>query len=184
MIGTAVEMLGELGSDALSIREVARRAGVSSGAPFHHFPTRKALMTAVAEGASQHFRQAVEQAAAAIPETKPSRRLRAIARAGLRWVVANPAQYKVMSERAAIDDTQAMRSDNAAIQALMREALRRAIKGKVDLDLDLAVLEVHAMGYGLARMFVDGHLTGIAALEQMETAMEDMLARLTGRKSA
>jgi len=181
MVGTAIRMLAEPDREALSVREVARRSGVSSGAPFHHFPTRRALMTAVAEAATRQLRQVVEDASAAIPEAKASRRLRAVTRAWLRWVVANPAQFKVMSETGAIDHSDALERDNAAMWALLRDTLRAAMRDKVSLGLDQAMLELRAMSYGLARMFVDGQLTQTAL---MEAAMDDVLARLTGRKSA
>jgi AcrR family transcriptional regulator len=49
-------MVGEGGREAVSDREAARRAGVSPGAPFRHFPSRDALMQAVAGEAQRRFR--------------------------------------------------------------------------------------------------------------------------------
>ena len=46
----------------MSVREVARRAGVSSAAPFRHFPSRVALMTAIAEEAMRRFHAEFVQA--------------------------------------------------------------------------------------------------------------------------
>jgi AcrR family transcriptional regulator len=190
MIRAAEQLITELGPEAVSVREVARRAGVSSGAPFHHFPTRQALMTAVAEEATHQLRQRVEAAVAGIPETKPARRMRAIARAWLRWVVDNPAQFKVVSDRRLIDFAEPIQRDNAAIQSLMRHALRHAIRsnGKRAIDIDLAMLEMRAMAYGLARMLVDGHLPqwGVSEADtsrRMEAALDDLLARLMGKKA-
>jgi AcrR family transcriptional regulator len=191
MIRATEQMVTELGPEAVSVREVARRAGVSSGAPFHHFPTRQALMTAVAEEATHRLRQGIEAAVAEIPESKSFKRLRAMGRAYLRWVIDNPAQFKVVSDRRLIDYAEPIQHDNAALQALMRETLRRAAKqeGGRDIDIDQAVLEMRAIAYGLARMFVDGHLPqwGISEAEprqRMETTLDDFLARLLGRKAA
>src|ERR1700733_13600324 len=128
MIRATEQLVTELGPEAVSVREVARRAGVSPGAPFHHFATRRALMTAVAEEAPHQLRQRVETAVDDIPATKPARRMRAIARAYLRWVTDNPAQFKVVSDRRLIDYAEPIQRDNAAIQALMREALRQATR--------------------------------------------------------
>jgi AcrR family transcriptional regulator len=44
----AMELLEADGATALSLRAVARRAGVSPGAPYRHYPDRDALMSAVA----------------------------------------------------------------------------------------------------------------------------------------
>jgi AcrR family transcriptional regulator len=51
LVATARAMLDERGLDGLSLREIARRAGVSHGAPRRHFPTLASLLAAVvAEG--------------------------------------------------------------------------------------------------------------------------------------
>jgi len=191
MLRAAEQLVTELGPEAVSVREVARRAGVSSGAPFHHFPTRQALMTAVAEEATHQLRQRMEAAVAAIPETKPAKRMRAIAHAYLRWVMDSPARFKVVSDRRLIDYSEPIQQDSEAILALIRDALRQAIRsdGKRAIDIDLAMLEMRAMAYGLARMHVDGQLPqwGVPdaeALGRMEAALDDLLARMMGKKAA
>ena len=45
----AGEILEKEGLDALSLREVARRAGVSHNAPYRHFPDRESLLAALVE---------------------------------------------------------------------------------------------------------------------------------------
>ena len=46
LVEAALQLVEEGGADAVSVREAARRAGVSPGAPFRHFPSRNALMNA------------------------------------------------------------------------------------------------------------------------------------------
>lgn len=53
------------------MREAARRAGVSPGAPFRHFPSRDALIMAVAEEAQRRFRAEIDVALAAAPASDP-----------------------------------------------------------------------------------------------------------------
>lgn len=48
LIRAGVELLAEAGTDALSLREIARRAGLSHGAPRRYFPTHRALLAAIA----------------------------------------------------------------------------------------------------------------------------------------
>src|SRR3979490_2876367 len=62
LIDAALGLVEEGGAEAVSVREAARRAGVSPGAPFRHFPSRVALMTAVAEEAQRRFRAEIEVA--------------------------------------------------------------------------------------------------------------------------
>jgi len=49
LIATALELAEEQDVSNLTLREVARRAGVTHSAPYHHFPTKESLLAAVAE---------------------------------------------------------------------------------------------------------------------------------------
>ena len=71
LIDAALQLVGEGGAEAVSVREAARRAGVSPGAPFRHFPSRDALMSAVAEEAQRRFRAEIEAALAEAPAGDP-----------------------------------------------------------------------------------------------------------------
>ena len=62
LIAVGEEVLAERGLAALSLREVARRLGVSHNAPFKHFASREALLAAIAE---QGFEDLAERQAAA-----------------------------------------------------------------------------------------------------------------------
>src|SRR5579872_7133650 len=56
LIDAGFRLVEEGGVEQLSMREAARRAGVSPGAPFRHFDSREALVTAVAIEAQRRFR--------------------------------------------------------------------------------------------------------------------------------
>src|SRR5438045_1674636 len=90
LIEAALELVGEGGAEAVSVREAARRAGVSPGAPFRHFPSRDALMTAVAEEAQRRFRAEIEAALSEAPAGDPLARFRCLGLAYLRWALSNP----------------------------------------------------------------------------------------------
>src|ERR1700756_75247 len=60
----AIELLEENGASALSVRAVARRAGVSPGAPYRHYADRDALISAVA---AVGYRELADRLAAAHP---------------------------------------------------------------------------------------------------------------------
>ena len=53
LIAATIDIIEARGVEHVSVREVARRAGVSSGAPFRHFATKTALLTAVGEQAME-----------------------------------------------------------------------------------------------------------------------------------
>jgi AcrR family transcriptional regulator len=95
LIDAALELVREGGGEAVSVREAARRAGVSAGAPFRHFPTRTALMTAVAEESMRRFRAEIDEALKQAPADRPLRRLRAIAQSGLFRGALDPAPVRL-----------------------------------------------------------------------------------------
>src|SRR5438045_9667491 len=90
LVDAALQLAERRGPDAVSVREAARRAGVSPGAPFRHFPSRDALMTAVAEEAQRRFRAEIEAALSEAPAGDPLARFRCLGLAYLRWALSNP----------------------------------------------------------------------------------------------
>lgn len=95
LLQAALELLAESGQENLSLREVALRAGVSSGAPYRHFENKDALLSALAEGG---FRRLEGQMAEAIMKhpRHPVKQLRTIAQAYLGMAEENPPFFKVM----------------------------------------------------------------------------------------
>lgn len=163
LIEAAVELIERDGLDKLSVREAAKRAGVSPGAPFRHFATKTALLTAVAEQATQRLRMHVEEAVAAASEAPPLARFGAIGHAYIEWARANPTHFRVISERSLIDydDSPTLRSDNEKIRTQMRKLFDEAFaqSGSTTNAADAAHAQIaaRALVYGLARMAVDGH---------------------------
>jgi AcrR family transcriptional regulator len=177
LIKAALEMVKEQGAESVSVREVAKRAAVSSGAPFRHFPSRTALMTAVAEQAMRRFRDEIVHALEEVRSDAPLDRFRALGTAYMRWVVRNPAHFEVISNRTLInfEGSESLCRDNAQIRSLMEQLLieqhQRACLRRNDVKA--ISFAARAMAYGVARMYVDGHLLqwDIPA-DQAESAFE------------
>lgn len=187
LIAATVALVEERGAEGVTVREAARRAGVSSGAPFRHFPTRTALMTAVAEEGMKKLAEAVDAGLAALATDDPFARLAAIGRAYFGWAVANPTHYRVIGDRPGIDfeGSEILSGRAAAIRAEMGGIFADArARGLLrDGDLALIHLQARALAYGLARMHVDAHLKEWAipperAQASMQAVMEDYLAGL------
>jgi AcrR family transcriptional regulator len=62
LISAGREMISDVGVANFSVAAVARRLGVSSGAPYRHFPDREALLAAVAVDASKRIIQSYREA--------------------------------------------------------------------------------------------------------------------------
>ena len=65
LIDVSVDVIARQGLDALSLRALATRAGVSSGAPYHHFADRGQLLAAIAQDGFGRLHQAYVQFAVA-----------------------------------------------------------------------------------------------------------------------
>ncbi len=94
LIDAAVALLDETQDWAFSLREVARRAGVSHNAPYKHFPEKRDLLAAVA---ARGFEALAERMLSSLQElTDPRAGLLACGRAFVAHGVANPALYRLM----------------------------------------------------------------------------------------
>ncbi|HLX38382.1 MAG TPA: TetR/AcrR family transcriptional regulator [Candidatus Binataceae bacterium] len=161
LVGATVKLIEERGVEKVSVREAAKRVGVSSGAPFRHFPTRTALLTAVAEQAMRLLLDAMTDALARHRNAGPMERFRALGGAYMRWAIAHPTQFAIVSNRKLIDydGSASLGPDNDKIRALMDGVLRDARAHGLlrSNNVDEIVLAARATAYGVARMHVDGH---------------------------
>jgi AcrR family transcriptional regulator len=67
LIAAATELVETQGPDGFSVSEAARRAGVSTAAPYKHFRDRDAILRGVVAGAMDRLRNAMDTAAARFP---------------------------------------------------------------------------------------------------------------------
>ncbi len=94
VIDTAMEMLGEEGGAQFTLRELARRAGVSHAAPYKHFEDKPALLVEIALIGFDRLAQAAEPYSAAPDD--PAKAFRAAAHAYLAFGRENPNLYRLM----------------------------------------------------------------------------------------
>jgi AcrR family transcriptional regulator len=193
LIEATLQLVEEGGPEAVTVREAARRAGVSSGAPFRHFPNRTVLLTAVAEEATHRLHAAVFRAVEQAKARGPLARLRAVGVAYLRWASENPTHFAVVSNRGLIDydSSVSMPRENEEIQGLMSRLLEEAQQKSEALSADPVGMRLvmRALVYGLARMRVDGHLPqwGVTASRPepaLESALDLFLASLVSRRGS
>lgn len=95
LINAAIALISEEGISELSLRQVARRVGVSHNAPYRHFEDKEALLAAVAEQGFQSLLVAIETARQGIPPDSPQR-LEAIGVAYVHFALAHPFHYRLM----------------------------------------------------------------------------------------
>jgi len=142
---SAVAILEEEGLAALSLRAVARKAGVSHAAPYRHYPNHEALLVELAVEGFEELRAAIALAAAA-PNTRTDR-ITDIGGAYMRFAAQRPALTQLMfgPQLPNRDTTPELTSAADSIGLEIGTALK-------DLALGLAVW---AAVHGLAMLILD-----------------------------
>src|ERR1700730_2079282 len=114
LLKAAIELIAEVGPAGFTLREVARRAGVSHNAPYRHFPDRGDLLAAIL---AQVFRELNEAMLEAVSHQRSS--VGRLKRAGLAYVefaLRRPEHFTVMFD-AAVSKHKTSDSRAAAEQA-------------------------------------------------------------------
>ena len=90
----ALGLVQEKGPKGFTLREVARRAGVSTAAPYRHFADKARLLAAVATQGFVQLHETLSATAAKTADLK--QQVLDMGRAYVRWAVAHPDYYQVM----------------------------------------------------------------------------------------
>lgn len=171
LVEAAVQILSEKGVSGLSLREVARRAGVSHAAPYHHFADKDALLSAICDRGYQLLQQEMQKA-----HELGAVALDGVQNAGIayaRFAVTYPALFRLMYtlERPGEPSeawTQATTS--------MNEGMLQGIQGATGASPDEARMiqfTLWAAMHGLIMLWLDGQLKGI------DRPLEDVAYDLT-----
>lgn len=157
ILDASLDLIAAEGLEGFSMREVARRAGVSHQAPYHHFPDREAIMAAIVAEGFQRLRD--DSIAAIEGESDPYARMQAMGRAYIRFALHNPAHFKLMfrSEHVREDRHDDARAGaQSAYDVLLQLAGRVAAKS--GQRTELVVLTAWSMVHGLATLMLEGKL--------------------------
>jgi AcrR family transcriptional regulator len=152
LIAAALEAITEHGAANLSLRDLARRAGVSHAAPAHHFGDKTGLLTAVAAEGYQLLAEATSAA---------WRRTGSFLEAGVayvRFAITHPAHFAVMFR------PDLYRADDPAL-ATARAQARAALEQPAGKTAEAAsgepgtaALAGWALMHGLATLWLTGNL--------------------------
>ncbi|MFD6397341.1 TetR/AcrR family transcriptional regulator [Nocardia sp. NPDC060249] len=159
LVRAAVELLEEDGAADLSLRAAARRAGVSTAAPYRHFADRDALLSAVA---AVGFRDLAEQLVAASAEPSTPEDLGTIAVTYVRFALARPALFRVMfsdpCDPTSPERVAATTAIHDYVQAIVRTIYPTA-------DEESLTTAMWALVHGLAFLYLQGKFDAAADAE-------------------
>jgi AcrR family transcriptional regulator len=153
----ANSLLTERGAQGITLRDVAKSAGVSHAAPYHHFQSLNALLAAVAEAS---FTQLGDALALASTEPDTRERLLRITEAYVSHARAQPAQFRLM-----FGPLLSQSAEFPALQAAARRAFGFVLAAATAHDpqrgAELA-LTGWSLSHGLSNLLIDGALDTLA----------------------
>jgi AcrR family transcriptional regulator len=152
LVQAAMELLEESGETDLSLRAVARRAGVSPAAPYRHYADREALVSAVA---AVGYRELAERLAAAHPSPSTPEQLASVAIAYVQFALERPALFRIMFTEPCDRDNDERVAATAAVSQYVRAIVERTFP---QADAEALATAIWALVHGLAFLHLDGKL--------------------------
>jgi AcrR family transcriptional regulator len=151
ILRAALDVISADGPDALSLRDLARRAGVSHAAPAHHFKDRTGLLTAIAAEGHGLLADALAE----------SEDLRDAGVRYVRFAREHPAHFQVMFRPELLrgDDLE-LTTARALSGERLREAVAAARPGAAESDPRLAGIAAWSLSHGFATLLLSHNLDG------------------------
>jgi AcrR family transcriptional regulator len=178
LIRATESLLDEHGAEAFTLREVARRAGVSPAAPAHHFGDAAGLLTAVAEGGFAGLAQAL-QAADASGGADARAALRAQGVAYVRFAMAHPGRFRLMFRQGKLRDEPALHAQADAAFGVLLHGVCRAVglddAARMDDGHWRALTGLWSLVHGYAHLAIAGKLAPIAGEGDIDSFVQHSL---------
>lgn len=168
LIEAALDLVQEQGVGAISLREVARRAGVSHAAPAHHFGDKAGLLTALAARGFELFGDVLRLGATRGGD-EPVARMAWLGWAYVMFAAEHRAYFEIMfrPELLHYSDPTLAAAAGTAYQSLL-DAVGAMHHGLSAEDLDLRATRAWAEVHGLATLWLHGNLKGHESREHLD----------------
>lgn len=179
-IAAAHAVIAEQGIEKLSLRDVARRLGVSHQAPYKHYASRDHLLAEVMRRCFERFARSLD---AALGAADPREDMAALGQAYLRYALDNPLEYRLMFGTpwpSTAEHPELLRDARHAFDILRRALVRmRGAAGRDRTQGDLDALFVWSSMHGLASVMQSNVMEQLdLGRRVLEQAVPHMLARV------
>lgn len=181
LIEAAEAVIAERGLDRFSLREAARRAGVSPAAPAHHFGDARGLLTAIATQAFADLADALEKADSSAGPDREAR-IKAQGEAYVAFALDRPARFDLMWRKSLLDneDPHLSEAGDRAFEVLDRIARPKGAPSEGSRDPVLAPsVAAWSLVHGFARLAIDGAFG--AERDSAQLAAQSMLPLILNR---
>ncbi|MET9606759.1 TetR/AcrR family transcriptional regulator [Streptomyces sp. NPDC006512] len=159
LIDVGVELVTAEGSGAVGLREIARRAGVSHGAPRRYFPTHRALLSAIARRGFADL--GARFAAGGAEDAAPRERVRVLATAYVGYALEQRGMFELMFRHDLLDSTGDEPSDGPRLResTLPLFALLVGLASRCGArEPEVTAAALWANLHGLAQLWASGSL--------------------------
>jgi AcrR family transcriptional regulator len=160
VLAASLELLETEGLAALSLREVARRAGVSHQAPYHHFADREAILAALVTEGFDDLAARLDRALQSASPSAPAEAGLAMGLAYVDFALSRPGIFRVMFRPELVDQKRFAEADAAGERsfAVLTRLVERLGTAKTAVEAQTQASLHWAVVHGLATLFVDGKL--------------------------
>jgi AcrR family transcriptional regulator len=176
LIQAAVLLLREKGPASLSLREVARVAGVSHGAPAHHFGGKTGLLTAVATEGHDLLAAALRKSQA--EKKTPMSRLAAAGKAYVKFAISQPAYFSIMFQFELIDCDEPEFIKASFLPKQILEKCVRELECNISADerqIQSMVISRWSQVHGFATLWLMGNFGNPDDTALLELLLSDMM---------
>lgn len=179
LITASLKLIAAEGIGAVSLRRVAREAGVSPGAPYHHFADRSSLLAAITVRGSALLEQSLREARQHAPTAAAA--LGALIGAYVRFAAENPAYIHLMlrPELSHPENHPEVQAAGEGAITLLTEVVQDCQREGSAPPGDPATLTglVWALAIGIVTLWLDGPLE--ARCVDLGTTPQELTARIT-----
>lgn len=183
LLAAVRDAVTDSGVSGVSLREVARRAGVSHSAPAHHFGSKAGLLMAFAAEGFRLLAEAIRGEAARQGGADAAAQVAAVGQAYVRFAVSHPAHFEVMfGPDALIPGDSELTVARKAVYELLIEAIGRARQaGRLPgHSPELVAISAWSLVHGLAALLISGRISdraGQADPQQIAVAVTTLFTQ-------
>ncbi|MET7374447.1 TetR/AcrR family transcriptional regulator [Micromonospora arida] len=157
LVAAGVDLVLREGQSAVSLREIARRAGVSHGAPRRYFPTHVDLLSAIAREGFADLTARVEQTMRVV-DADPRTRLTALARTYLDYAAAHRGMFELMFRHDLLDSGRLrLRETSLPLFAVLADLVAQ-VRRPTDAPAPVLAGALWANLHGIAQLWAWGSL--------------------------
>lgn len=175
LVDVTLALVDREGIESLTLRRIARRAGVSHGAPLRHFDSLADLLAEVAAHGFRLLSTRIDEASGALPpDATAAARLAAAGRAYVLVAVDNPGLFALMFRPDRLDGAnRRFREDSSAAFERLVDHVRAAQRDGWRTDRDTRLLSgiVWSSVHGLATLWSQGAIQGPVPDATLEDAL-------------